>query len=169
MQISRETLKKILLHVLIIFVLLRLFFIPIYKEHNEKKEIFLKKVRDYKSAMILKQDSNFVISNNLIKKVFYSTEETTFIQTLLLSYVEDLCKKNNITISNFELNEPSLSGKISEISILLKLEGKPSQIIKFLNDLKTYSKILDIKNFELLETDRGYSFTVVLSTYRVEK
>lgn len=167
MQISKEKLKKVLLHILVILLIIRLFFTPLYKEYKEKKEKFLKKVREYETTLVLK-NKNTLISDDIINKV-YSKEEISLIQTLLLGYVEDICKKNNIILSNFELVEPSTDGKVTEINIVLKLEGRPSQIIKFLNDIKKYPKILDVKNFEALETEQRYVFTVVLSTYRVEK
>lgn len=167
MQISREKLKKILLYVLIILLVIRFFFVPLYREYKEKKETLLRKVKAYENTLIL-QSKNPVVSDDLINRVYYK-EEISLIQTLLVSYIEDFCKKNNIMLANFDLIEPSKYGQVTEINIALKLEGKPSQIIKFLDDIKRYPKILDVKNFEALETEHRYTFTIVLSTYRIEK
>lgn len=167
MQISREKLRKLLLYLLIILLVIRFFFVPLHREHKEKEETLMRTVKNYENALIIKSKST-IVSEDITNRV-YSKEEISLIQTLLLSYIEDFCKKNNITIANFDLIEPSKYGQVTEINIALKLEGKPSQIIKFLDDIKRYPKILDVKNFEALETEHRYTFTIVLSTYRIEQ
>ncbi|MEN2985925.1 MAG: hypothetical protein ABDH16_04640 [Thermodesulfovibrionaceae bacterium] len=128
----------------------------------------MKKIKNYETATTLYKVSKPDSSNNLSSKV-YTIEDTRYIQTLILNYVEDYCKKNNIVLLNYDIPEPSLESKISEINIVLKLEGKPSQIVGFLKDMKKYPKIVDIKSFEAIDMGNKYDFTVVLATYKVEK
>ncbi|MEM5821434.1 MAG: type 4a pilus biogenesis protein PilO [Candidatus Aenigmatarchaeota archaeon] len=118
--------------------------------------------------MILSQSAISPSSNYLIRKVFIKTDTVTYIQTLLLSFIQELCQINNITMLHFEFNEPSVYDKVSEITISIKLEGQPSNIVNFLKNLETYHKIIDIKSFELLADQSMYSSTIVLTTYRIE-
>lgn len=168
MQISRELTKKILLHLLALLILTRLLFYPMYNNYKEKKESLNTKLKNYRTAMILSQSAISPSSNYLIRKVFNKTDNVTYIQTLLLSFIQELCQTNNITMLHFEFNEPSIYDKVSEITISIKLEGQPSNMVNFLKNLETYHKIIDIKSFELLEVQSKYSSTIVLTTYRIE-
>lgn len=168
MQISREKIRKIAIYLLLILIVLRFLFVPQYREYSEKKELLSKKSKDYETALILSRDKILPSNHDLINKVF-STEEISYVQSLLLSYSEKLCSKHNLVLTHYDLLESSSEGTVREVNVSLNLEGKPSQILSFLSDLKRYPKFLDIKTFEASESQNRYLFKIVITTYKAEK
>lgn len=167
MQFFSEKLKKIALYLIFILIIIKLVFIPLYEQNNEKKQTLAKKIKNYELTLILKESSNKNISDQLINRIYSSEDNTALIQSSLLSYIEDYCKKNNITLLNYDIPDSLPEDKLTKINIVIKLEGKPSQIISFLETLRKYPKIIDIKSFDVTENQNKYEFTLVLSTYKI--
>lgn len=167
MQLLNENLKKIALYLIFILIIVKFVFIPLYEQNNEKKQTLAKKIKNYELTLILKESSSKDVSDQLINRIYSSEESTALIQSSLLSFIEDYCKKNNITLLNYDIPDPLAEDKLTKINLVIQLEGKPSQIINFLETLRKYPKIIDISSFDATENQNKYEFTLVLSTYKI--
>ncbi len=91
------------------------------------------------------------------------------IQSALLSNIKSISQKNNISLVGYNLQDPIIHNQISEIPLIITLEGEPNKFIELLKALQKYPKLIDIKNLEIHPSENKYTLTITLTTYKIEK
>ncbi|MCM8819504.1 MAG: type 4a pilus biogenesis protein PilO [Candidatus Omnitrophica bacterium] len=166
MQVSRDELKKIALHLLLILIVVKLIFLPLNKMQKEKKELLAKKIKEYELTSLLSINAK---DTSLRDGFFYKEETPNQVQITIYKYIEKYCRENGLRIINYDLPETAFTDALAEIPIILRIEGQMEQLLELLKRIKNYPKILDIQSFELTKTGNAYTCALVLVAYKLEK
>lgn len=173
----KKELKIIGLYVVIILTFLRFIAYPLYGAVGAKKTAF----DDYYATYVLKyrllensktqQKGKPVVDKKGLANSFY-TKDVRFsnIQADVIETLIKLAEKKGLMVLDFEILEPAAGKNVSEIPVLLRLQGKIIDFIDILKSIEKADKTLSVKSLEINRAagqDLRYFLTVTV--FRVER
>lgn len=173
----KKELKIIGLYIVVILALLRIVVFPLHGALTVKRNAF----HEYYDSYILKYrlferskaqeknkpatDMKMLFQDHYLKDVRFSTIQVDVVETLI-----KLAENKGIIVLDFEMLEPVLGKNVSEISVLIRLEGKVLNFNEVLKSIEQGEKALHVKSLEINNAagqDMRYFLTV--TAFRVER
>lgn len=173
----KKELKIIGLYVVIILVVLRIIAYPLYGAVAAKKNTF----NEYYDSYVLKyrliekskmeQKNKPVTDKQALAKKFY-TKDIRFsnIQADVIESMIKLVEKKGIIVLDFEMLEVAVGKNVSEVPVLIRLEGKTIDFIDILKSIEQGDKALWVKSLEINRAaGQDMRFFLTMTAFRVER
>lgn len=168
--------KKIGIYLIILLALLRFWVYPFHHSLIEKKfvleelsESFRLKSQIFEKHKYHQNNFNIVGKDTLFPFVYEKEIPYSNIQVEVLGYLQELAEKNGLTFINFEMMEPVVSRGISEVPVLVRLKGPPGTFIEVLKGIEKGERLLVTKTLEITRSDPDLNFSLMVSSFRIEK
>ncbi len=181
MQISifkRERLRIIGLYLIIILAILIFALSPLNNSVEEKKTLLNEYLETYRTKAMLvnkKKQVDETVSKSiseqekkLLTSLFPKDSLNSEIQIKTLKAIIKSAKKNGLSMIDFQLPDYSVSKDLSEVSVLVRLQGMPDAIMRLLKDINKMKTLTDVKNFKLVRSAKQFILTLTLVTYKIE-
>lgn len=138
------------------------------KEHEETyrmKALTVEKHKtDIRAAGVNAGGPGFDAANAVYRKEYAYTE----IQADLLQRIITDAEKLKLNVLSFELPDVAVSGHLSEVSVVIRLQGDLKAVISLLKDIETGQKALKTKHFEISKTGQDVIFLLTIAAFRAE-
>lgn len=184
MQISifkRDRLKIIGICLIIMLIILRFAILPLNNSVKGKKANLNEYLETYRMKLMLAQRKKQVDETLKVSESAYEREEKIFAslypkdshiietQSETIKAITKSAEKNGLSMINFQIPERVVTEDLSEIYVVIRLEGMPNAIIGLLNDINEMKMITDVKHLQI-SPNRKKLFTVQLTlvNYRIE-
>ena len=173
----KKELKIIGLYVVIILVLLRVLVYPLYGAVAEKKNIF----NEYYDSYVLQyrlfekskaqQKSKPAMDKKALAHDFYVKDvRFSYIQADVIEMLLKLAEKKGIMVLDFEILEPVVGKNVSEVSVLIRLEGKAIDFVDIFKSIEQGDKALRVKSLEINRAaGQEMRYFITVTAFRVEK
>lgn len=169
---QKKEIRKIAIYIIVILALVRFLILPQVYALKDKKELHNEVKETYQTRIKLleKSDSEdkpdkptFKINEIYDKKTPY-----TEIQMEILENVLTIAEKEGLALINYELPDVSPSKVVTDVSVIVRLKGKPQAFNNLLLALKNNDKKIKFKQFETFKQADDNNFTFTLVTFRAE-
>jgi hypothetical protein len=173
----KKELKIIGLYVVVILTILRFIVYPLHGAVAAKKNAF----NEYYDSYVLKHrllerskieqkikpavDKKPLIHNFYSKDLRFSNIQADVIEALI-----KLAEKKGAVVLDFEMLEPVAGKNVSEVPVLIRLEGKAPDCIDILKSIEQNDKVLWVKSLEINRTSgQNLRYYLTITAFRVEK
>lgn len=175
-EIKKE-LKTIGLYVVVILALLRIIVVPLHGAVAVKKNTFNEYYHSYvvKYRLVEKikaqqkkkpaTDKQALVHRFYRKDALFSTIQADMIEMLL-----KLAEKKGFNVLDFEMLEPAVGKDVSEVPVLIRMEGKAIDFIDILKSIAQGEKALQVKSLEInMATGQEMRYFLTITAFRVER
>jgi len=155
---SRDRIKILLLHGLILLAIGQWLIVPLQGMVEEQRQL----QREYVEAIAIKQATlarsreqreTLVASSTqhdtLLSMVYAQADNPVALQSQILEGVIQKAQKAGLSILNFELPEPGREKTFIKVPLVLRVNGLPKELIAFSESLKKMPKRLLVKQFDI--------------------
>jgi Tfp pilus assembly protein PilO len=177
--IDEKMFKAVGIYLIIILALIRFILYPlhasiakekiIFNELNETYQFKLKhsagQSPDRQQPPLPGRIDKEVIGRSLYDKAMLFSS----IQADLLDVIIKTAEKKGLTVQNFEMPEATTGKVISEVPILVRLSGKPADILALLKSIASEDKALQIRSLEMNKSNQEMMLALTLVSFRMEK
>lgn len=176
--IDQRMFKTVGVYVIIILALVRFMVYPIHGAVAEKRILFTdlyetyQLKRQHSERQGLEQarpaerrlDKEAVASRLYEKDMIFSS-----IQADVLENMTKMVEKKGLTVRNFELLEATTGKTISEVPVIIRISGKPGDLLGVLSAIATDKKALVVRNLEMNRSGQDILLSLTLTAFRMEK
>ena len=177
-MIEPKIFKMMGVYVIIILGLIRFILYPLQDSVAKKKIIFNEL---YETCELKEQ--HFARRNLDQQKLFKSRmdKETiapyfyekgmpfSSIHADILEGIIKIAEKKGLVVQNFEMQEPASGKTVSEVPVLLRMSGKPLDMLDVLKTITAKGKIIQIKSLEINKSSGEIVLSLTLVAFRMEK
>lgn len=175
--LKKEKLQLFGLYVVIILIFIRFFVVPYSKSVDKKKELLnnyietyqtnterIKRLEDIKRL----EQKKLALKKTIEKKFYPKNEKDTQIQVDVLKQLIQLAVKNNLEFINFELIPPQTGKTITQIDVLLRINGQPKDFVKFLNAQMKENQKIHLVGLQIVKSaDNKFLYTLTFRVYKL--
>ena len=175
-QSRQKDIKVIGLYLVVILAILRFLVYPLQGAVASKKVILGEQGESYRLKYQLLerkgqvQSGGSVVTRDAVSPYLYDGGiSLTQIQAEVIEEVAKLAEKKGMTVLNFEMPEAVAGKKVTEVSVQIRLKGKPDAFRDLLAAIGEVKGILSVKSMEInLLSDQEFSYMLVISAFRME-
>ncbi len=174
---KREDLTEAAIYVVIVLIILRLVIVPLYGSLKTKKALVDEYVTTYakrvdalekrKSEQKVEQkveDDKGVLKGLYAKNLPYSSIQSDF----LARFIDEATKKG-MTVTSFEMPEPTAGKIITEVPVIVRLQGTPLMLKETLKILDGWDKAVRFRQFETASATKTFNVNLTMVLFRVER
>lgn len=172
---TQKNIRMIGLYIVVILVLIRFLIYPLHGAIAGKK-VVLDELYDsfkLKSRMIRQQDTirvgPAVDKEVLSPYVYQKGVGYSYIQADILERVTKSAEERGLTVLNFEMPETAPGKNISEVPVVIRLQGKPLSFVETLEMIRKKGKLLIIKSTEISKSGLTFQYSLTISAFRLER
>ncbi|MBF0463913.1 MAG: type 4a pilus biogenesis protein PilO [Nitrospirae bacterium] len=171
--ISKDRIRKIGFLLVALLTIARFGIVPLTTEVEKKKSViedykvtYASKMELLKRYMSIDMNDYPEVNQELSQLVFPKESNKTSVQTDIVKFLTTTAEGRQLNVSNFQMVEGSEGSVITEVTVIIKLKGKPKKIIEFLREVQNHKPLVRIKNIELNQSgDTDYAAKIVASAY----
>jgi Tfp pilus assembly protein PilO len=177
-MIEPGMLKMIGVYVIIILALVRFIVYPLHNSVAKEKIIFSEIHETYqlKEHYLERHTSDKQrpvktrIDKDAVAPYLYEKGMTfPSIQADVIENIMKLAEKKSLTVQNFEMLEPVGGKNISEVPILIRLSGKPMDMLDAVKSIVSEGKVVQIKSLEMAKSNPDFLLALTINAFRIEK
>jgi len=168
--------KKLLVYTLIILTILRFVVYPLKEHVKEDKETLQSKLKNYMEDIKLytsKKPININVEKETsvsIENLHTQDEKAKEIQINLVKIVKSYAKKNNLNLQNIEIPKPTKAKYLEQIDVKVSINTQdPYKVFSLMEYLEALPKYTVIKETQISAFGPNISFTLTISTYKLER
>jgi hypothetical protein len=91
------------------------------------------------------------------------------IQADMVDIIVKFTEAKGMVITNFEFPEPVFGKNVTEIPVVLRLQGKMLDFIEILKIIENNERLLKVKAVEINNRGKEYGYSLTITAFRVEK
>ena len=177
-MIEPKIFKMMGVYVIIILGLIRFIIYPLHDSVEKNKIIFneLYETCELKEQHFARRnlDQQKLLKSRMDKETiapYFYEKEMSFssIHADILEGIIKVAEKKGLVVQNFEMLEPASGKTISEVPVLLRMSGKPLDMLAMLKIITAKGKIIQLKSLELNNKSGEIAFSMTLAAFRIEK
>ena len=164
------------IYVVVILALARLLVYPLHQAVAEKKLLLDERYNSYKIQYQLlerqrgERGGKIVVDKEVISRHLYDKGvRVSHIQADVLENFIKLADKKGVNILDFEVLEPVAGKNVSEVPVLVRLEGKPLECMDILKAVEQGDKVLRVKSVEINRAGQDLRLFLTMNAFRAEK
>lgn len=173
---SSDKIKKIGLYALSVLAMARFILIPLHGAVKDKKALLKEREETYRMKTLTVERHKTEAKNagadkigiNAVNAVYPKDYAFTSVQSDLAQRIIAEAEKRNLDVLSFELPDIASSGSLSEVAVVIKMQGEMKALLMLLKELEKEQKALKIKQFEITKTSGGVISTISLAVFRAE-
>jgi len=142
----------------------KVIFNELHDAYQLKSQQFARLSKEPPKTTQVRMEKEAVASYLFEKGTPFSNIQAGFLDVLIKA-----AEKKGLVVQNFEMLDPTVGQTISEIPVIIRISGKPKDIIDFLQWIKTEKKAIQIKSFEMNKSNQEFLMVLTLLTFRMEK
>lgn len=172
---TQKNIRVISLYIVVILALIRFLIYPLHGAIAGKKVILsgLGETFKLKSRMIRQQDTIGVgqsVDKEFISPYVYQKGVGySYIQADILERVTKLAEARGLTVLNFEMPVTTPGKNISEVPVIVRLQGPQSSFVEIMEMIAKNGKLLIIKSTEINKIGLNFQYSLSLSAFRMER
>jgi len=177
---NRERLKIIGFYILAAFVIARIMITPLQHSLQEKKNVLKEYEDTYKMRMLSyerykaqekgKNRESAGAIEKFLKSLYAGDVPFSTIQSEMVEKISALAEKEGLTLLSFEFPDPVSFKAVSEVPVVVRLNGQQKGVVALLGEIEKDSRTLVVKRFEDSKTGQYASQCVMtISAFRLEK
>ena|SRR5208337_1867868 len=177
---NRERLKIIGFYILAVFVIARIMITPLQHSLLEKKNVLKEYEDTYKMRMLSyerykaqekgKNRESAEAIEKFLKSLYAGDVPFSTIQSEMVEKISALAEKEGLTLLSFEFPDPVSFKAVSEVPVVVRLNGQQKGVVALLGEIEKDSRTLVVKRFEDSKTGQYASQCVMtISAFRLEK
>jgi Tfp pilus assembly protein PilO len=166
-------------YLILILALVRFMVYPLHDAVAEKKLIFgeLSEMHQLRGKQFSRQTQdqankplNAPMSKEQIALHLYGKAMSfPSIQADMLRRIMTVAETKRLTVQNFEMLEPVTGKTVSEVPVLIRVSGKPEDLIDVLSTVGSGGKTVLVKSMEWNKSNKEMLLALTLATFRMEK
>ena len=178
---NRDRLKILGFYVLAALIIARVVITPLQHSLADKKNLLAQYEDTYKMRMLSfekykvaqekeKNKDSATSEEGFLKSVYGRDVPYSELQSEVVEKISALAEKQGLTLLNFEFGEPAPLKSISEVPVVLRVDGVQKGVIALLREMEKDNMKLTVKRFD--DTKNGpYSSqcSITVSAFRLEK
>jgi Tfp pilus assembly protein PilO len=176
---KREKLKIIGFYALCALMLVRFLIAPLQHSLQEKKSLLKEFTETYKMRTLSLEkykvqeketskknavDEDAFLKSLYAKNIPYSTLQSDVVRT-----ISDLAEKQKLTLLSYEFSEPVALKNISEVPIVIRLQGEQKGIVALLRELEKVDKKFVLRRFENAKNGAVSICYMTVAAFRMER
>ena len=179
---SRDRLKIIGFYVLAALIIARVVIMPLQHSLSEKKTLLNEYEDAYRMRMLSfekykalekeknKESTAAAVEEGFLKSLYAADIPYSTLQADVVEKISALAEKNGLAIMNFEFAEPTVVKSISEVPVILRVNGEQKGVVALLREIEKDNRKLAVKRFEDTKTGPYSSqCAITISAFRLEK
>ncbi len=179
-MMSRDRLKILGAYVLAALIIARVVITPLQHSLQEKKALLNEYQDTYKVRMLSfekykgqakgKNKESSSVDEGFLKSLYSRDILYSELQSDVVEKILGLAGKEGLTLGSYDFAEPTYLKAISEVPVVIRLNGEQKGIVAMLRELDTNDKKLVVRRFDI--TKNGpYSAQclMTISAFRLEK
>ncbi|PIP09104.1 MAG: hypothetical protein COX51_00510, partial [Syntrophobacteraceae bacterium CG23_combo_of_CG06-09_8_20_14_all_50_8] len=91
------------------------------------------------------------------------------IQADIVDMIGKFAEKKGLIMTNLEFPEPIPGKNVSEVPVILKLQGKMLDFIETLEIIEKTPRLLIVKGVDISRSGNDFSYSLTITALRVEK
>jgi hypothetical protein len=91
------------------------------------------------------------------------------IQSEFLAQIIEVAEKKGMTVLSFEMPEPATTKNLSDVPVLVRLQGTPLMFKETLKALNEWEKPIRFKQLEITAAARAFTVSLTMSVFRLER
>jgi len=173
---KQQTIRLIGLYIVVILTLLRFLVYPLnaalagkkavlaeqYAAYESRKQLFARQAAEHAGKPVVDNTSAFA-------RLYDKGDGYFSIQSDIFEGIRKFIEKKGLTIVNYELPEPVAGKNVSEVFVVLKLQGKMFDFIETLRMLEEGKRFLRIKVMDINKSGNDFIYSLTIIALRVEK
>lgn len=173
-----KTLRVFLILTILGLAFIKFVILPYESKIKEKKEVYAELVNAY----IQKKEVYEKMKKLQLQKPEETPKEESFIfpknsdpqeiQLLFSKELKEIAENQKLELLNFELPEPSSGKTITEIPVIIRVKGKPKDIISYLEELQKAlikkKKVFKVSEAVLSGDRANVNLTLRISVFKTE-
>ncbi|MCX8070262.1 MAG: hypothetical protein N2738_07140 [Thermodesulfovibrionales bacterium] len=170
---QKKEIRKIAIYIIVILAIIRFFIVPQVNALKDKRELYNEVKETYQTRLKLLERSD---NEEKQKKADFEMSQIydiktpyTEIQTDLLENILTMAEREGLALINYEMPDVSPSKELTDVSVIVRLRGKPQAFNNLLIALKEYEKKIKFKQFETFKQTDDNTFTLTIVAFRVER
>ena len=177
---NRERLKVIGFYVLAALIIWRVVITPLQHSLREKKALLNEYQDTYKMRMLSfekykeqekgKNKESALVDEGFLKSLYGRDISYSELQSDVVEKISVLAGKEGLTIMNFDFAEPTSLKAISEVPVVIRLNGEQKGIVALLREMEKDNMKLVVRRFD--NTKNGpfsAQCLMTISAFRLEK
>jgi len=176
----QQAIRVIGLYLVILLALVRFLVYPLHAAVAGKKAGLAEQYESYalKCRLLERQEAEHggkaaavdkTAKTALFPRVYEKGVGYFDIQADIIDRVGKFNEKRGLTIVNYELPEPVLGKNVSEVAVVLKLQGKMVDFIETLKIIENGKRFLRVKAVDINKSGNDFSYSLTITALRVEK
>jgi len=173
----QQAIRVIGLYLVIILALVRFLVYPLHTAVAGKKAGLAEQYESYslKCRLLERQEAEHggkaiaVDKTALSLRVYEKGVGYFDIQADIIDGIRKFTEKKGLIMVNYELPEPVLGKNVSEVPVVLKLQGKMLDFIETLKIIENGKRFLRIKAIDINKSGNDFSYSLTITALRVEK
>jgi Tfp pilus assembly protein PilO len=176
--IDQKTLKMIGVYIILLLAIFRFAVYPLQDSVGKGKIIFTElndafqlKVRhlERRGQDMQKPVKSWTDKDVILPYLYEKGMPFSAVQTDILENVIKSVEKKGLVVQNFEILEPVTGKTISEVPFVIRMSGKPINVLQVLQTIVSEGKFLEIKTLEINKSGPELLLNLNLTVFRSEK
>jgi Tfp pilus assembly protein PilO len=142
----------------------KIIFNELYETCELKEQHFARRNLDQQKPLKSRMDKETIAPYLYEKEIPFSS-----IHAGILEGIIKVAEKKGLVVQNFEMLEPASGKTVSEVPVLLRMSGKPLDMLDVLKTITAKGKIIQIKSLEINNRSGEIAFSMTLVAFRMEK
>jgi len=142
----------------------KIIFNELYETCELKEQHFARRNLDQQKPLKSRMDKETIAPYLYEKEIPFSS-----IHAGILEGIIKVAEKKGLVVQNFEMLEPASGKTVSEVPVLLRMSGKPLDMLDVLKTITAQGKIIQIKSLEINKSSGEIVLSLTLVAFRMEK
>ena len=142
----------------------KIIFNELYETCELKEQHFARRNLDQQKLFKSRMDKETIAPYFYEKGMPFSS-----IHADILEGIIKIAEKKGLVVQNFEMQEPASGKTVSEVPVLLRMSGKPLDMLDVLKTITAKGKIIQIKSLEINKSSGEIVLSLTLVAFRMEK
>ena len=176
----QQAIRVIGLYIVILLALVRFLVYPLHGALAGKKAGLAEQYQSYslKCRLLGRQEAEHRVKATVVDGTA-KTSLSSFvyekgvghfdIQADIVDLIGKFTEKKGLVIVNFEFPEPVFGKNVTEIPVVLRLQGKMLDFIEALKIIENGERLLRVKAVEITNRGNDFNYSLTVTAFRVEK
>ena len=174
---KRQQITEVAVYVVTILIIVRVIIVPLYGSVKAKKALLEEYTANYATRLSAverhkaenKTDTDASDEKSQLKGLYPKDLPYASIQSDLLAQFIEVAEKKGMTVLSFEMPEPATTKNLSEVPVLVRLQGTPLMFKEILKALDEWEKPIRFKQLEITAAARAFTVSLTMSVFRLER
>jgi|SRR5262245_20466081 len=163
-------------YLLVLLIVIRFLIMPLNSAAKQKKSLLAERQELYATEQSLLQRQlrqevgRFKWDDETLARLSYRKNVPDLaIQADLVKGLIEAAEKKGLTLVNYEFPDVVRDKEVSEVGVILRLQGQPRGLVDLLKAIEDFPKPLRIKSMESSKSGADVTFVLTIAAFKIEE